>query len=66
GFLGLQVLACGWFFGWGLGGAVASGTVGSAWGVAAATVSGSAVWWLQLRSALREYQHHTVPEVRTS
>ncbi|WUW20102.1 hypothetical protein OG521_04585 [Streptomyces sp. NBC_01463] len=38
----------------GLGGALADGTVGSAWGVAAATVCGSAVWWLQLRSALRE------------
>jgi O-antigen/teichoic acid export membrane protein len=38
----------------GLGGAAVAGTVGSAWGVAAATVCGSAAWWLQLRSALRE------------
>ncbi len=35
--------------GGGLGGAAAAGTVGSAWGVAAATLLGSAVWWLQLR-----------------
>lgn len=50
----------------GLGGAAVAGTVGSAWGVAAATVSGSAVWWLQLRSALREDRHNRIPEVRTS
>ncbi|MFF4182342.1 hypothetical protein ACFYZ9_04060 [Streptomyces sp. NPDC001691] len=50
----------------GLGGAAAGGTVGSAWGVAAATLSGSAVWWLQLRSALRERHRIPIPEVRTS
>jgi O-antigen/teichoic acid export membrane protein len=50
----------------GLGGAVWAGTVGSAWGVAAATVCGSAVWWLQLRSALREHHEDTIREVRTS
>lgn len=49
----------------GLGGAAAGGTVGSAWGVAAATVSGSAVWWLHLRSALRERDQNPVSEVRT-
>lgn len=49
----------------GLGGAAVAGTVGSAWGVAAATLCGSAVWWLQLRSALRERHHHPIPEVRT-
>ncbi|NJP79062.1 hypothetical protein HCK01_17335 [Streptomyces sp. AA8] len=43
----------------GLGGAAVAGTVGSAWGVAAATLSSSAVWWLQLRPALRE--HHPTP-----
>lgn len=48
----------------GLGGAVAGGVVGSAWGAAAASVCGSAVWWLQLRAALRERQDHSVPEVR--
>ncbi|MFE0641893.1 hypothetical protein ACFW2Y_09845 [Streptomyces sp. NPDC058877] len=50
----------------GLGGAAVAGTVGSAWGVAAATVSGSAVWWLQLRSALRENHRNPISEVRTS
>lgn len=49
----------------GLGGAAVAGTVGSAWGVAAATVSGSAVWWLHLRSALRERHHNPITEVRT-
>ncbi|WP_031480622.1 membrane protein [Streptomyces bicolor] len=49
----------------GLGGAAVAGTVGSAWGVAAATVCGSAVWWLHLRSALRERQQDPLPEVRT-
>ncbi|WP_409000549.1 MATE family efflux transporter [Streptomyces europaeiscabiei] len=50
----------------GLGGAAVAGTVGSAWGVAAATLAGSAAWWLQLRSALRERRKHSIPEVRTS
>ncbi len=47
----------------GLGGAVVAGTAGSAWGVAAATLCGSAVWWLHLRSALREHHHDTIREV---
>ncbi|MGS2590919.1 hypothetical protein [Streptomyces hebeiensis] len=50
----------------GLGGAAVAGTAGSAWGVAAATVTASAVWWLQLRSALREHHQNPIPEVRTS
>ncbi|MEY9840205.1 hypothetical protein [Streptacidiphilus sp. EB103A] len=49
----------------GIGGAVLGGTVGSAWGVAAATISSSAVWWLQLRSALRGRDHNPIHEVRT-
>ncbi|MFF0560511.1 hypothetical protein [Streptomyces sp. NPDC004266] len=49
----------------GLGGAVVAGTVGSAWGVAAATAAGSAVWWLQLRSASREHHRNPNHEVRT-
>ncbi|MEV6672545.1 hypothetical protein AB0M78_20430, partial [Streptomyces sp. NPDC051162] len=49
----------------GLGGAAAAGTTGSAWGVAAATGCGSAVWWLHLRSALRERHHNPIREVRT-
>ncbi|MFK0289781.1 hypothetical protein ACIQU6_04710 [Streptomyces sp. NPDC090442] len=50
----------------GLGGAAAAGTVGSAWGVAAATVCGSAVWWLHLRSALRAHHQNPIREVRTT
>ncbi|MDF2265159.1 hypothetical protein P2Q00_06845 [Streptomyces coacervatus] len=61
-----QLFASACYVSGGLGGAALAGTVGSAWGVATATVSGSAVWWLQLRSALREHHHTTVPEVRTS
>ncbi len=61
-----QLFASACYVGGGLGGAAVAGTVGSAWGVAAATVCGSAVWWLQLRSALRERHHHSIPEVRTS
>ncbi|MFS4091247.1 hypothetical protein [Streptomyces sp. AF1A] len=61
-----QLFASACYVGGGLGGAAVAGTVGSAWGVAAATVSGSAVWWLQLRSALRERHRNHIPEVRTS
>ncbi|MGW1073433.1 hypothetical protein [Streptomyces sp. NPDC002537] len=61
-----QLFASACYLGGGIGGAAAAGTVGSAWGVAAATACGSAVWWLQLRSALRERDHHPLPEVRTS
>ncbi|QTD96637.1 hypothetical protein [Streptomyces cyanogenus] len=60
-----QLFASACYVGGGLGGAAAAGTVGSAWGVAAATVSGSAVWWLHLRSALREHRPNSIPEVRT-
>jgi hypothetical protein len=61
-----QLFASACYVGGGLGGAVVAGTVGSAWGVATATVSGSAVWWLQLRSALHEHRQNSIPEVRTS
>ncbi|MGW3567326.1 hypothetical protein ACWDSL_26300 [Streptomyces sp. NPDC000941] len=61
-----QLFASACYVGGGLGGAAVAGTVGSAWGVAAATVSSSAVWWLQLRSALREHHHNPVPGERTS
>ncbi|MFI8992978.1 hypothetical protein [Streptomyces sp. NPDC053542] len=60
-----QLFASACYVGGGLGGAVVAGTVGSAWGVAAATVGSSAVWWLQLRSALREHHQNTLREVRT-
>ncbi|MEU3743063.1 hypothetical protein AB0E78_39155 [Streptomyces sp. NPDC032198] len=61
-----QLFASACYVAGGLGGAVLAGTVGSAWGVATATVCGSAVWWLQLRSALSERHHNSIPEVRTS
>ncbi|MEV0320198.1 hypothetical protein ACIBKX_24955 [Streptomyces sp. NPDC050658] len=63
-----QLFASACYVGGGLGGAAAAGTSGSAWGVAAATLCGSAVWWLQLRSALRERDgghENPIPEVRT-
>lgn len=60
-----QLFASACYVGGGLGGAVAAGTVGSAWGVAAATVCASAVWWLHLRSALREHHPDPVNEERT-
>jgi hypothetical protein len=60
-----QLFASACYVGGGLGGAAVAGTVGSAWGVAAATLAGSAVWWLQLRSALREHHQDSIREVRT-
>lgn len=60
-----QLFASACYVGGGLGGAAVAGTAGSAWGVAAATLCGSAVWWLQLRFALRENEHETIREVRT-
>ncbi|MDX3234679.1 hypothetical protein PV392_03025 [Streptomyces sp. ME03-5709C] len=63
-----QLFASACYVGGGLAGAAAGGTVGSAWAVAAATTAGSAVWWLQLRSAVREHHRDLVHprEVRTS
>ncbi|CAL9412474.1 hypothetical protein SUDANB132_01677 [Streptomyces sp. enrichment culture] len=61
-----QLFASACYVAGGLGGAVLAGTAGSAWGVAAATLCGSAVWWLHLRSALREHHQKTIREVRTS
>ncbi|MET9254175.1 hypothetical protein [Streptomyces sp. NPDC003717] len=58
-----QLFTSACYVGGGLGGAVAAGTVGSAWGVAAATLCGWGVWWLQLRAALRERRRTPVPEV---
>lgn len=60
-----QLFASACYVGGGLGGAAAGGALGSAWGVAAATLCASAVWWLQLRSALREHHRNPIPEVRT-
>lgn len=60
-----QLFASACYVSGGLGRAVAAGTVGSAWGVAVATLCGSAVWWLQLRTALREHHQNHIREVRT-
>ncbi|MGW7715995.1 hypothetical protein ACWGKK_16980 [Streptomyces chartreusis] len=60
-----QLFASACYVAGGLGGAALAGTVGSAWGVATATLAASAVWWLQLRSALREHHQDSIPEVRT-
>lgn len=60
-----QLCASAFYVAGGLGGAVAGGTSGSAWGVAGALLCGSAVWWLQLRSGLREHHQNPTPEVRT-
>ncbi|WBP85456.1 MATE family efflux transporter [Kitasatospora cathayae] len=60
-----QLFASACYLGGGLGGAALAGTVGSAWGVATATACGSALWWLQLRAALREHHDNDIPEVRT-
>ncbi|GHA27244.1 hypothetical protein GCM10010329_58090 [Streptomyces spiroverticillatus] len=49
-----QLFASACYVGGGLGGAAAGGTLGSAWGVAAATAVSSVVWWLELRSTLRK------------
>ncbi|MEU4115560.1 hypothetical protein AB0F71_13815 [Kitasatospora sp. NPDC028055] len=57
-----QLFASACYLGGGLGGAAAAGTVGSAWGVATATACGAAVWWLQLRAALREHHRTPVPD----
>ncbi|MFI9111701.1 hypothetical protein [Streptomyces venezuelae] len=57
-----QLIASTFYVAGGLGGAVVAGTVGSAWGVAAATLLSSAVWWLELRAALRQHHRRPVPE----
>jgi O-antigen/teichoic acid export membrane protein len=50
-----QLLASAAYVAGGLAGAAAAGAVGSAWGVAAATIGGSAVWWWQLHAGLRDH-----------
>ncbi|HEU5469732.1 MAG TPA: hypothetical protein VFV67_03710 [Actinophytocola sp.] len=47
----------------GVTGAVLGGAVGSAWGTATAVLFGAAVWWVQLRIALRE--HAAAPAIPT-
>ncbi len=50
-----QLIASACYVVFGLIGAALGGAAGSEWGVAAATLTGSAVWWWQLRSALRDH-----------
>ncbi|WP_210575454.1 hypothetical protein [Streptomyces sp. GESEQ-4] len=61
-----QLFASAGYVGGGVGGAAVAGTAGSAWGVAAANLGASVLWWLQLRSALREHRHNTISEERTT
>lgn len=50
-----QLIASAMYVTFGLTGAAMGGALGSAWGVAAATLAGSGVWWVQLHFALRDY-----------
>ena len=56
-----QLIASCFYVSFGIAGAFIGDAKGSAWGVATATLSGSVVWWLQLRAGLREY----VPPARS-
>lgn len=55
-----QLIASAGYVTFGLVGAAASGAVGSAWGVAAATWFGAAVWWLQLNAGLNDHRYEEV------
>lgn len=50
-----QLIASLFYVTFGIAGAFLGGAAGSAWGVATATLTGSVVWWLQLRLGLRAY-----------
>ncbi|MGH3466699.1 MAG: hypothetical protein ACRDQF_03065, partial [Thermocrispum sp.] len=50
-----QLLAAAAYVGGGLGGAAAGGALGSAWGVAGATLFAAVVWWVQLTAAIHEH-----------
>ncbi|MGH2603743.1 MAG: hypothetical protein ACRDJ9_30710, partial [Dehalococcoidia bacterium] len=56
-----QLLASAAYLTGGLVGAVVAGALGSAWGVALASLFGAAVWWWQLFAGLREFD--AVPTV---
>jgi hypothetical protein len=58
------ICACLYLVG-GAGGAVAGGALGSAWGVAAATMTGTAVWWWQFRAGLRDRRQANAVADRT-
>lgn len=55
-----QLIASAAYVTFGLTGAAMGGALGSAWGVALATLTGSGVWWVQLQIALREYHARPV------
>jgi len=61
-----QLINSAGYVGFGLIGAFLAGASGSAWGVALAITSGSAVWWLQLHTALNEHLTSEKEEMRTS
>jgi hypothetical protein len=50
-----QLIASLFYVTFGITGAFLGDAAGSAWGVATATLTGSVVWWWQLRLGLREY-----------
>jgi O-antigen/teichoic acid export membrane protein len=59
-----QVIASVFYATGGLAGAAVDGAVGSAWGVASATLIGSAVWWTQLRVGMRVHNAERTQEMR--
>ncbi len=61
-----QLINSAGYVGLGLIGAVLAGAPGSAWGVAIAITSGSAVWWFQLHAALDDHLNSEKEEMRTS
>ncbi|MBN6040459.1 hypothetical protein [Amycolatopsis sp. 195334CR] len=61
-----QLIASAAYVGFGLIGAFLAGAPGSAWGVALAVTSGSAVWWHQLHTALKERRTSEKEEMGTS
>jgi hypothetical protein len=54
-----QLIASSAYVTGGLAGAFLAGAVGSSWGVAAATLFGAVVWWVQLRAGLRRHLETT-------
>ena len=55
-----MILASALYLSLGVAGAYFDGAVGTVWGAAVATWIGTALWWKQLHSALREAAHETV------
>lgn len=61
-----QLINSAGYVGFGLIGAFLAGAPGSAWGVALAITSGSAVWWFELHTALNDHLTAEKEEMRTS